>query len=286
MKHGQINIKLDKTTNEYDLTCDIVSLLKTDQENFQNFTPLKNNKFTIYTIKYENDLIDLIIIKPCLTIKNCLPISVEFQIFVKAIFDSKLLSQQILKPQESLSLNELNHSNIQFKFRVYGAQWSQEEPLIRESILKNSASTKSEKNIRTIELLDTRTQKLQNIKIYVPTRFQVFIYCESAIMDESNMDLVFFSVKDTKINESLLIPGQTEESWEYLNKTPIYLFNDQQKVIIGKKGCPYDKTSPLAINQDSYFKVGIVAKSVKKADLFALDLGVKAQTLICGNRIY
>ena len=222
MKDGQIIIKLDKTTNEYDLMCDIASLLKIDQDNGQSFTPpIKKNIFIVHRIKRENDLVDLIIFKPCFIIKNCLPISIEFEIFAKVLFKNTVLAHETLNPQESLSLKELNDSNIQLKFRVYGSQWSCEEPLIRENIVEKSTSAKSEKNIRSIDLLDTRTKKLQNIKIYIPTQFQLFIYCESAIIDESNMDLLLFSVKDTKMNEGFLIPGQTDESWEYLNKAPI-----------------------------------------------------------------
>ena len=278
LKNSTLGVKLNKT-DQYVLISS--KLTETHKNNTVEFYNIENRTFKISLTKHNNDMVDVYRFTPVFSIKNCLPFQIDFQM----LNENNVLIEKILNPQESFMLTNLDITVFQsLKLRIYGSQWSERKYLfdncfMEKGYLLGDTATKRTK----IELIDIKTKRIQIVNLLEIVPLELFLYCDAVIIDETEMDLLLYSINNTiKTIEAFLIPGQTNEPAESLIKPTAFLLNDQENIIIAKKGYLDDKTFPICVDQDMYTKQMI---NITKPEPFILEFGVKVKSIICGNSI-
>ena len=271
LKKSALGVKLNKI-DDYKLILPLSKLSEIKQKDNIEFYDIGSRLFKISQTKHDNDMIEIYRFTPIFSMKNCLPFQIGFQM----LNENDIFIEKILNPQEVFTITDLKAPTFKsIKFRVYGSQWSEKKCLFHNCFIEKYVYGEIARKTK-IELIDTKTKRTQVVNLLEKLQLEFFLYCDSVVIDETNMDLLLFSTSNLKTNEAFLISGQTNEPAETLIKPTALLMNDQEKIVIAKKGYLDNNTSPLSVDQDTYTKQTI---KITKPDPFILDFGVKVKSL-------
>ena len=198
-------------------------------------------------------------------IKNCLPVPLAYEIYSPG---TKAVGMK-LKSQETNHIFSLSRANkVLMKLRVQGVETSGEINIYSETgvpafdkiLLKGADGAQMVIDVETI---------LEN-----QGSFKVFFYCKSMIINETLLDLVYYTCEDKKETERRLIAGQYPLKIDDDFNSKVVLYGDTKRVAIATKKSPKAISNSFAANVLGNQSVILEDPSQSKAIEFGVNISI------------